>query len=181
MNATQPDLFEQIHDRPRRMPSMRAIEGHHGIEHGRCYRCGQSARYRERAHVVNHCYGGADAVENLVPLCYRCHAQMPDFQLDEERYGWAWLHGDARAYFTWRARSLSPEDRWRRFGPDPRRGTHPTPDDLREIDALIDGLPGSLSDTWWEMRVLWWPGVNGEDTDMTGRLDAHRAEGRAAG
>lgn len=84
--------------RPRRMPSMRAIAAHHNTDAAACYRCGDTAR-TERAHVIDRALGGLDDVQNIVPLCYRCHADMPPFAAGEERRAWLWLaHADWWSY-----------------------------------------------------------------------------------
>lgn len=141
------------------MPHMRDIEAHHGLDHGYCYRCGQPARC-ERAHVVDRSAGGANAVENLVPLCYPCHAQMPPFAADEEPYAWAWLNADAVTYFRWRFTQIDSA----------RRAIAKIPEDI-----TVDDLPASLFD----LLLCSWPGANGEFADLSDRRP-NRTEGRAA-
>lgn len=79
-----------LSDRPRREPPMAAIAEFHGIDPHRCYRCGELAR-TERAHVIDRVFGGLDAVQNLVPLCARCHHEQPPRLAGEERAAWLWL------------------------------------------------------------------------------------------
>jgi hypothetical protein len=140
--ATQPTLYQQD-PRPRRMPPMRAIEEHHGIEHGLCFRCREYRRC-ERAHVVDHCYHGPDTVDNLVPLCYPCHDAMPCFTLEEERYAWAWLRCDADTYFRWRWNEISADHKARL-------------DDIKELPPRF----------FEQFYLFCWPGANGREADLT--------------
>jgi len=66
-----------------------------------CFRCGwlspspdpyasdyswkYAAGWLERAHLVDHCAGGPDIPENLVPLCLFCHRSMHVYQEKEDR------------------------------------------------------------------------------------------------
>lgn len=51
----------------------------------------------ERAHLVDHCDGGLDAVQNLVPLCAYCHRRkMPEFRCGTGRWAIAWVQGGGK-------------------------------------------------------------------------------------
>jgi len=52
--------------------------------------------FLERAHLVNHAWGGLDAVQNIVPLCLRCHRKMPSFRCGTGRWAVAWVQGGGR-------------------------------------------------------------------------------------
>ena len=93
---------------PRRMPSMKKICQHWQIPEGYCFRCGQPARC-ERAHLIDRCRDGLDDVQNVVPLCFPCHSEMPSFGPGDERAVSAWMSED---YWPFRA----PEA-FRRFHP----------------------------------------------------------------
>lgn len=45
----------------------------------------RSSSWIWRAHLVDRWAGGKDTVENLVPLCLRCHTYMPVFPRTEDR------------------------------------------------------------------------------------------------
>lgn len=84
---------------PRRMPSMKKICEHWRVPFGYCFRCGQPARC-DRAHIIDRCFDGLDDVQNIVPLCYPCHSDMPPFWPGDERAAYGWLVED---YWPWRA------------------------------------------------------------------------------
>lgn len=69
---------------------MEAICAHWDIERDLCYRCRKTARC-ERAHIIDRSDSGLDGVQNLVPLCYRCHREMPPFWNGEEYKALLWL------------------------------------------------------------------------------------------
>lgn len=79
----------------RRMPPLTACELHWNVPPSICIRCVRLARC-ERAHVIDRSLDGLDAVQNLVPLCARCHKVMPSFAPGEESLALAWL----RPYIT---------------------------------------------------------------------------------
>lgn len=88
----------------RKMPTMRAIEEFHGLPTATCYRCDQKARC-EKAHIIDRSaypveapIDVLDGLQNLVPLCVRCHKAQPDFEPGEEGMALAWLDMDAVAY-----------------------------------------------------------------------------------
>ena len=72
------------------MPSMTKIEAQWDIEHGRCLRCQRIARC-EKAHIIDRWCGGIDGVQNIVPLCYQCHAKMPAFDPGDEPMALSWV------------------------------------------------------------------------------------------
>lgn len=74
----------------RRMPSMSKIEAHWGLEHGYCARCRQPARC-EKAHLIDRCAAGLDGPQNLVPLCYPCHAEMASYAPGDEALALSWV------------------------------------------------------------------------------------------
>lgn len=47
--------------------------------------------YLERAHLIDRCYDGLDGVQNLVPLCWRCHDVMPSFKPGDEDAALSWV------------------------------------------------------------------------------------------
>lgn len=47
-----------------------------------------AGRYIDRAHLADRFYNGLDDVQNLVPLCWRCHRVMPSFQTGEPALRW---------------------------------------------------------------------------------------------
>lgn len=71
---------------PRRMPTTKTIARWHGLPDETCWRCGRAGEV-ERAHVVDHCYGGLDGPQNLGLLCCRCHRRMPPIDPDDWRFG----------------------------------------------------------------------------------------------
>lgn len=75
---------------PRKMQRLAAVVEHWDAEHGRCLRCGRSARC-ERAHLIDRSQDGLDGVQNLVPLCFPCHHEQPVFFAGQEARALAWL------------------------------------------------------------------------------------------
>lgn len=53
-----------------------------------CWRCG-CERHLERCHIVPDSLGGADAPENIVLLCKRCHAEGPN--VTDPDIMWDWI------------------------------------------------------------------------------------------
>lgn len=84
------ELYEHAGERgPRRMPSMKRVLRHHGIE-GRCCRCGYDG-YLERAHIIDRVFGGLDTGANLAPLCSWCHRGQPIFEPGQEDEARDWF------------------------------------------------------------------------------------------
>lgn len=82
------------------MPSLSAVAEFHGLDPHHCRRCGALAR-TERAHVIDRAFGGLDDVQNLTPLCVRCHRDQPVWVPGEERAALLWLdHADYLAYLA---------------------------------------------------------------------------------
>jgi hypothetical protein len=96
--ASNPDVEDLL-------PAIRA----HWIGFGEpfCFACGwlapvlddenawkRAAGWLERAHLVDHCFGGSGEPENLVPLCFFCHEAMRPYSfLDRiEALGWVTGH-----------------------------------------------------------------------------------------
>lgn len=52
---------------------------------------GRAGHLIERAHLVDRMYGGPDTVDNLIPLCWRCHRSMPSFRPGQEEESLAWV------------------------------------------------------------------------------------------
>lgn len=74
----------------RRMPRLRDCEAHWDVAPSTCIRCGAIARC-ERAHLIDRSLDGLDGVQNVVPLCVRCHKAMPAFFPGEEAKALSWL------------------------------------------------------------------------------------------
>lgn len=55
-----------------------------------------AGRFLQKAHLVDHCDGGLDAVQNIVPLCYGCHRDMPEFRAGTGPWAIAWVQGGGR-------------------------------------------------------------------------------------
>lgn len=86
-----PDLYMPRPARKKRaLPKLAACEAYWGVEPCTCIRCGAIARC-ERAHVIDRCFGGLDGVQNIVPLCAKCHKGMPSHRPGEEGRALAWL------------------------------------------------------------------------------------------
>jgi hypothetical protein len=47
----------------------------------------------QRAHLRDHCHGGAETPDNIVPMCLSCHDHMPDCRTRDE--GLAYVNEDA--------------------------------------------------------------------------------------
>lgn len=77
--------------RKRRYVKMETVADYAGLPVGECYRCKANARC-ERAHIIDRQFGGLDDVQNLVPLCFQCHRDMPPFEAGEESKAWLWLN-----------------------------------------------------------------------------------------
>ena len=52
-----------------------------------CWRCGY-LRKLQKCHIVPKSLGGKDEPENIIPLCYQCHDEMPDVHDKEEVFKW---------------------------------------------------------------------------------------------
>lgn len=93
---------------PRRMPLLRTVHrywmtgrrseamtwfGQVDLDEMSCYACGwwTESVSLERAHLIDRVYGGEDQPPNLVPLCRRCHREMPSFRPGEERLALDWV------------------------------------------------------------------------------------------
>lgn len=92
----------EMSQRPRRLPRMKAILAWWDLPSGCCIRCGAFA-YTYRAHIIDRCAGGLDAVQNLVPLCEPCHLSQPAFRSGEEEAAFRWLNT-----YLWGASQLAP-------------------------------------------------------------------------
>jgi hypothetical protein len=87
---------------PERLPGLRSELSGWGEPF--CFRCGWLAPLRdpyvgtddwrvvggwlERAHLMDHAAGGSGEPDNLVPLCYLCHRQMPEHDDADSALGW---------------------------------------------------------------------------------------------
>lgn len=87
--------------RSRSMPKMEAIGRYWAIDTSVCYRCGIVAR-TERAHIIDRQYGGLDDVQNLLPLCIRCHREQPPFVNGEEWKAAIWFTSRSEAEYVCR-------------------------------------------------------------------------------
>jgi len=59
-----------------------------------CWRCGH-LRALQKCHVIPKSLGGEDKPENIIPLCYQCHDEMPDVSDKDEVFKWIKSsHGD---------------------------------------------------------------------------------------
>ena len=67
----------------------------HQIENGWdipcCWGCGGEQYDLQRSHLVSHYLGGSAHPSNLVLLCKRCHAHMPDFVNGEREQAILWV------------------------------------------------------------------------------------------
>lgn len=119
-----------------------------------CWRCGE-ARPIERAHIVPHALGGADAPENFVLLCRPCHAEAPG--VDDPSILWRWLElscsTDAETVRERRVR----EEHVRLFGREPfsRLDRAPDPDRYRAVMRPLlarighhDGEASPATEAW---------------------------------
>jgi len=86
---------------PRRMPSLKKIADHHCLPmQPFCVGCGlhtpvsewrNASPYLDRAHIIDRCYGGLDAAQNLAPLCQACHKVQPIFEPGDEDEAMEWF------------------------------------------------------------------------------------------
>lgn len=107
--ATDPDW---VADRPRRrMPALWAVVSYWrpwgvfilDIEIPHCFAClidrwcdedkpvperWKGARWLERAHLADRCFGGLDGPQNFALLCHECHKGMPSFRGGDEAIRW---------------------------------------------------------------------------------------------
>jgi len=70
-------------------------EGYVDLEPGefdRCWCCGNSRRKLQRCHIIPAALGGSDAIENLIPLCSRCHDKQPD--VDDPVHTFEWIKAE---------------------------------------------------------------------------------------
>lgn len=44
-----------------------------------------SSRFLERGHLIDRCFDGLDDVQNLVPVCHRCHKLQPSCEPGDEK------------------------------------------------------------------------------------------------
>lgn len=85
-----------IKRRPRKYVRLAVVEAYWGVGPRTCIRCRATARC-ERAHVIDRCRGGLDGVQNIVPLCGACHAEMSEHGPGDEDRALAWIHARDRA------------------------------------------------------------------------------------
>lgn len=52
-----------------------------------CWRCGH-LRKLQKCHIIPKSLGGEDKPENIIPLCYQCHDEMPDVNDKDEVFKW---------------------------------------------------------------------------------------------
>lgn len=90
---------------------MAAVAAFHDVDPTRCFRCGVIAR-TERAHIIDRAFGGLDDVQNLIPLCFRCHRDQPIFANGEERRAWVWLTSPTDFDYFAAIASIDPGDLW---------------------------------------------------------------------
>lgn len=99
-----PDAYMPLPTRGRRrLPRLSECEDHWSVAPASCIRCGEVARC-ERSHIIDRSAGGLDGVQNVVPLCYRCHRVMPPFWPGDEDEALAWLA--CPDDLTWRLRRV---------------------------------------------------------------------------
>lgn len=90
-----------VTQRRRRMPSADSVADYWQLRHPffaadtpMCFRCNVPATAwgsLERAHLVNHGYGGLDHAGNIAMLCAACHRIMPNFDIDEWDLAAIWV------------------------------------------------------------------------------------------
>lgn len=73
-----------------------------------CFACGwmppisewdAAGSWLDRAHLMDHCVGGASSPRNLVPLCHLCHNEMPP--CDSRQLALQWVKDRPRRETLW--------------------------------------------------------------------------------
>ena len=74
-----------------------------------CWRCGH-LRKLQKCHIIPKSLGGEDKPENLIPLCYQCHDEMPDVNCKNEVF--RWIKSDHGTFYDtfWSGKSLELAD-----------------------------------------------------------------------
>lgn len=85
----------------RRMPPLGKIAAYHNLGSApHCVRCGdwalvahwdESSRFLDRAHIIDRHLGGLDDLQNIAPLCPKCHRRQPSFAPGQETSALAWF------------------------------------------------------------------------------------------
>lgn len=85
----------------RRMPSLKKIAAFWNLpEPPACVRCGYesgderwpaTSMHLQRAHIIDRCFDGLDALCNVAPLCYGCHKSQPIFRPGDEAAALRWF------------------------------------------------------------------------------------------
>lgn len=72
-----------------------------------CWRCGCNTPFH-KCHIIPQSLGGNDDPSNIIPLCSRCHCEMPDVL--NSKFVFEWIkddHGDVYGTF-WNNKSIEP-------------------------------------------------------------------------
>jgi len=72
-----------------------------------CWRCGCNTPFH-KCHIIPQSLGGNDDPSNIIPLCSRCHCEMPDVL--DSKFVFEWIkddHGNVYGTF-WNNKSIKP-------------------------------------------------------------------------